>query len=152
MSITVDANLLLYASDERSHFHAKALGVLEQLARGPGLVYVFWPTVMAYLRIATHPSIFERPLPREVAHANIDALLGLPHVQIVGEDDRFWDAYAEISTDADATGNLVPDAHLVALMRRNGIRTIWTSDRDFRRFPGIDARDPFASASPRVAR
>jgi predicted nucleic acid-binding protein len=38
---------------------------------------------------------------------------------------------------------LVPDAHLVALMRENGVRRIWTSDRDFRRFDGIEARDPF---------
>ncbi len=39
--------------------------------------------------------------------------------------------------------NLVPDAHIVALMHQNGVRTIWTHDRDFRRFDAIDVRDPF---------
>ena len=26
----------------------------------------------------------------------------------------------------------------------NGVRTIWTADRDFHRFTGIEVRDPFA--------
>jgi len=40
-------------------------------------------------------------------------------------------------------GNLVSDAHLVALMLENDVPTIWTRDRDFRRFQGIEERDPF---------
>ena len=41
-------------------------------------------------------------------------------------------------------GNLVPDAHVVALMRQHGVSTIWSHDRDFVKFPGISVRDPFA--------
>lgn len=145
MSATIDANLLLYASDEQSPFHARALDFLEELARSPSLVYLFWPTVMAYQRIATHPSIFQRPLSREAALANVAALLRLPQVQSVGESDRFWDAYLDVADDSGATGNLIPDAHLVTLMRQNGVRRIWTNDRGFRRFSGLDVRDPFAS-------
>lgn len=63
MSATVDANVLLYASDEASPRHARAGALLAELAAGPALLYVFWPTVIAYLRIATHPSLFERPHP-----------------------------------------------------------------------------------------
>jgi len=43
------------------------------------------------------------------------------------------------------TGNLVPDAHLVALMLENGVRTIMTRDRDYRKFRGITVRDPFTT-------
>jgi predicted nucleic acid-binding protein len=39
----------------------------------------------------------------------------------------------------------VPDAHLVALMLENGVRTIMTRDRDYRKFRGITVRDPFAT-------
>jgi hypothetical protein len=28
-------------------------------------------------------------------------------------------------------------------MIENGVRTIWTRDRDYRRFPAIEARDPW---------
>ena len=143
MSFTFDANVLLYASDETSGYHPQALAFLGGVASGSEIVYLFWPTVMAYLRIATHPAIFDKPLPPADAVANVDRLLALPHVQTAGEQDRFWPSYRRLAGDADARGNLVPDAHVVALMVENGVRTIWTHDRDFRRFSAIEARDPF---------
>jgi hypothetical protein len=144
VSYTVDANVLLYASDESSELQGPALAVVERLARGPEIAYLFWPTVIAYLRIATHPAIFDRPLPAAEAMRNVEQLLDRPHVQTPGEQDGFWSGYREVAADALPSGNLVSDAHLVALMRENGVRTIWTRDRDFRRFSGIDVRDPFA--------
>lgn len=143
MSFTFDANVLLYASDEASPYHARARAFVERLPAADELVYVFWPTVMAYLRVATHPGVFEQPLPLAEAVANIEQLLALPNVQVTGEQDRFWSLYRRVAGEADARGNLVPDAQLVALMVENGVRTIWTHDRDFRRFPGIESRDPF---------
>jgi toxin-antitoxin system PIN domain toxin len=144
VSFTFDVNVLLYASDEASAYHPRARAFLDRVAGADELVYLFWPTVMAYLRIATHPAIFERPLSRAGATANIERLLALAHVQTVGEQDRFWTSFRRVADEADARANLVPDAHLVALMVENGVRTIWTHDRDYRRFPGIDIRDPFA--------
>jgi predicted nucleic acid-binding protein len=46
--------------------------------------------------------------------------------------------------DAPPSGDLVPDAHRVTLMLENDVGTIWTRDRDDRRFPRIVVRDPFA--------
>ncbi len=141
----VDANVLLYASDESSELHVRARTFLEdELVGADEFVYLFWPTVLAYLRISTHAAVFERPLAPASAIANIDALLALPHVRTAGEHERFWPAYRRVAVDADVRGNLVADAHLVALMDENGVRTIWTHDRDFRRFHTIRARDPFA--------
>lgn len=143
MSFTLDANVLLYASDETSAFHARARAFVGRVASDGELVYLFWPTVMAYLRIATHPAIFDKPLPPVDAVANIDQLLALPHVQTSGEQDRFWPSYVRVADEAGARGNLIPDAHVVALMVENGVRTMWTHDRDYRRFPNIETRDPF---------
>lgn len=143
MSFTFDVNVLLYASDETSPLHPRARAFLDKAAGGEELVYLFWPTVMAYLRIATHQAIFETPLPPAEALANIERLLALPHVQTAGEHDRFWASFRRVSRDADPRGNLVQDAHLVALMIENGVRTIWTHDRDYRRFSGIELGDPF---------
>ncbi len=143
MSFTFDAAVLLYASDEASAYHERARAFLDRVASGSELAYVFWPTVMAYLRIATHAAIFEKPLPPADALANVERLLALPHVQTAGEQDRFWESYRRVTREAEARGNLVPDAHIAALMVDNGVRTIWTHDRDFRRFADIEARDPF---------
>jgi uncharacterized protein len=143
VSATLDANVLLYASDEGSPFHERARRFLEGVAAGPGIVYLFWPTLMAYLRLATHPAVFDRPLPPERAQANVETLVSLPHVQTPGEQERFWDVYRRVSDDVGARGNLVPDAHLASLMIQNGVRTMWTHDRDYRKFTGIEVRDPF---------
>ncbi len=55
----------------------------------------------------------------------------------------FWPIFRSMA-GARPRGNDVPDVHLAALMRQHGVRLIYTRDRDFRRFDGIDARDPFA--------
>ena len=144
MTSTVDANILLYASDGSSPLHARAQQFVTQLAEGPELVYLFWPTIVAYVRLATHPAIFDDPMSLEESLANVEQLLARPHVLSPGEQPRFWTQLRAAVRDARATGNLVSDAHLVALMRENGVRTIWTRDRDFRRFDGIEVRDPFA--------
>lgn len=149
MSYTVDVNVLLYASNDESPLIRQAKAFLERMAQGPEMAYLFWPTVMAYLRIATHPSIFRRPVPRERALANIERLLDRPYVQTAGEGGGFWRAYREVDEDAKPTGGVVSDAHLVALMIENGVRTIWSHDRDFRRFPSIRVRDPFREPDSR---
>jgi len=144
MSATVDVNVLLYASDESSSLHAKVRELLERLARGPDLLYLFWPVVMSYLRMATHSAIFPRPLSVEAATRNVGQLLSLPHARAVGEGDDFWHVYATVTSGVVVRGDLVSDAHLVALMRENGVATIWSHDRDFRKFEGVRVRDPFA--------
>ena len=143
MSFALDVNLLLYASDTSSPFHEPARAFLDRLSRRPEIAYLFWPVISGYLRIATHPAVFDAPLAPDEAMANIDELLSFPHVQAPGEGERFWPRFREVSEKAGARGNLVPDAHVVALMRENGIQTICTHDRDYRRFEGIEVRDPF---------
>ncbi len=142
MSVTVDANLLLYASDRASRFYDPATVTLRRLAQGPRLLYLFWPVIMAYLRIATHSAIFDSPLAPDEATGNIDSLLKLPHVRSPSEDEIFWTTYMDVTAPGPVRGNLVPDAHIAALMRRHGVRDIFTLDRDFRRFEGIRTLDP----------
>lgn len=150
MSYAIDANLLLYASDAASAFHPRALAFLERAASGPELLYLPWPVVMAYLRISTHSAIFERPLSPEEAAGNVDALLARPHVRPLGEIDGFWRVYRQTTRGIAVRGNLVPDAHLVSLLLQHGVTTLWTHDRDLRRFEGIRVRDPIREGEPAV--
>jgi hypothetical protein len=142
VSSAVDVNVLLDASDSSSPFHDASRATLDRLIAGPDLLYLFWPVLMGYLRIATHPSVFSRPVSPGEAVANVDELLALPHARTVGEEEGFWDVYRTVASDVTVRGNLVPDAHLVALMRQHGVVTLWTRDRDFRKFDGIRVREP----------
>jgi len=143
VSQTLDTNLLLYASNVDAPEQPRASALLQHLAAGPDLVVLLWPVIMAYLRIATHPSIFSRPLAHADAVTNVEALVARPHVRVVGESERFWRAYRTVSSEVPARGNGVPDGHLVALMVDHGISSIWSRDRDFRKYRGIAVRDPF---------
>lgn len=143
MSVTVDANVLLYASNADDPLHEQAHALVQRLARGPELLYLFWPTIMGFLRIATHPSIFPRPVAPRRATEAISSLMERPTVRTEAEGLGFWEVYKDVAGD-DTRGNHVPDAHLVALMRAHDVAAIYTRDRDFRRHSGIAVRDPFA--------
>jgi toxin-antitoxin system PIN domain toxin len=143
VSATVDANVLVYASNEADRAHPPARALVERLARGPELLYLFWPTLLGYLRIVTHSAILPRPLKPEDAIANISSLIELAHVRSPGEAAGFWELY-RVTAGPHVRGDVVPDAHVATLMRQHGVRTIYSRDRDFRRFDGIDVHDPFA--------
>jgi toxin-antitoxin system PIN domain toxin len=121
MSSTIDVNVLLYAADESSPFNAQAAELVRRLAQGPELLYLFWPVLIGYLRMSTHSAIFDRPLSNEVATQNVADLLDLPHARAVGESDAFWQSYGAATSGMVVTGNLVGDAHLVALILENGV-------------------------------
>lgn len=143
MTSTIDANVLVYASNDADPMHERARALVERLAGGPDLVYLFWPVLLAYLRIVTHVAVLSRPLAPTDAMANVASLLALPHVRTPAEADGFWAVYRATAGD-HSRGNQVPDAHLAALMRQHGVGVIHTRDRGFRRFDGIEVRDPFA--------
>jgi len=144
VSYSLDVNVLLYASDRTSDRHIRARSLVESCAAGPEILCLTWPTLMSYLRIATHPRIFASPLSPDEALGNVSALIGLPHVRAVSELDGFLDAYKHVAGEIAARGNLVPDAHVAAILFQHGVRTIYSNDRDFRKFQSLDVRDPFA--------
>jgi toxin-antitoxin system PIN domain toxin len=144
VSYSLDVNILLYASDRASARHVLARDLAESCAAGPEILCLTWPTIMSYLRIVTHPRIFAAPLSPDEALGNVSALVGLPHVRAVSELDGFLDAYKKVAGEIPVRGNLVPDAHVAAILLQHGVRTIYSNDRDFRKFQLLDVRDPFS--------
>ena len=91
-----------------------------------------------------HPPLGASPASQPCRrHRQPQRLDGAHHVRTSGEEDGFWDLHLATRNDADR-GNDVPDGHLAELMRQHGVGTIYTRDRDFRRFDGIVAEELFA--------
>ena len=103
-------------------------------------------SIMGYLRMATHPAIFAKPLSPKEATSNIEALLAQPHVRALSEDDGFWQSFREVAAEVLPRGNMVPDVHPAALLRVHGVDTLYTHDRDFRTFDFLRVVDPLARA------
>lgn len=142
MTQTVDTNILVYAADETCAQHQRCQALLEHVATSPSITYLFWPVLAGYLRIITHPGIVTRPLTPEVVVADIDKLIARPQIVVVAEGERFWRSFRSVIETVQPRGKLVPDAHIVALMAEHGVSTIWSNDRDFRKFDGITVRNP----------
>jgi hypothetical protein len=142
MSYSIDANILLYASNTESAEHRDAIAFLECRPKDTDLLCLTWPALMAYQRIATHPSIFQKPLSPTEAWQNIEALLALPRARVLAEDEGFGEIYQDLTNGINIRGNLVPDAHIAALLRQHGIERIYTTDSDFRKFAFLEVINP----------
>lgn len=142
LSFAIDVNILLYSSDTGSPYHKKATDFLSNCLAQSELFYLGWPTVMSYLRIATQPSIFINPLSPDEAQANMEVLINRPQVRMLAEKEDFWKTYQELTAEMPIRGNLVPDAHLAAILKQHGVKKLFTHDRDFLRFPFLRIEDP----------
>jgi toxin-antitoxin system PIN domain toxin len=97
MSYAIDVDLLLNASHASSPRHTASRQFLDACVANPEILCVTWPTLMSYLRIATHARLFKAPLPPEEAVGNVRALSALPHTRAVSELEGFLDAYRHIT-------------------------------------------------------
>jgi toxin-antitoxin system PIN domain toxin len=137
----LDANILIYAADSRSVHHTVVRRTLSALLRGDGTVGIPHVVLLAFLRLATHPKVFSRPLSPEQAVERIDGLLGHPRVELVTPGERHWAVLRGLLTATGTSGNLTTDAHLAALALERGA-TLVSTDADFGRFPGLRVENP----------
>lgn len=144
--ILIDANLLLYAYHTRSPAHRQSREWLEQALRGPDLVRFSWLTLWAFVRIATNPRVFDRPLTVAEAETIVSAWLSQPNAGVVEPGERHWQLLRELLRDGQTTGPLVMDAALAAIALEHGA-TLYTTDRDFSRFPGLKWKNPLQSGN-----
>ena len=140
--IVPDANLLLYAYDKASPFHARAKQWWEQCLSGVEAVGLTHPVVFAFLRIGTNARAFVSPLSLPKANAIVRAWLGAPPVQVLlPGPDHLQRVLHLLEQVASAGGNLVTDAQIAALA--DACRaTIHTADSDFRRFKAVRTHYP----------
>jgi toxin-antitoxin system PIN domain toxin len=79
----VDANLLLYATDERSPRHRAARSWLDGFLSGDEPIAFAWTVVLAFLRLSTNPRIFEHPLSMDRASDVVQGWLTHPSAVVV---------------------------------------------------------------------
>jgi hypothetical protein len=142
--IAVDTNILVYAEITSSEHHEVALARARALTKGATRWALPWPCVYEFLRIVTHPRVYHPPVPPAIARADMARFLASPSLVLLSETARHAEVLDAVLTESGVTGNLVYDAHIVALCREHGVREILTADGDFRRLSGIKITNPFA--------
>lgn len=139
----IDANLLLYARDESSPFHQAAKTWLGDCLNGPVRVGLPWPSLLAFLRVSTHPRAFEQPLSPDDAWDQVNDWLAAGPSWVPAPTERHAEILGALVRDQQLRANLVPDAHLAALAIEHGVR-VCSADSDFARFPECRWLNPLA--------
>jgi uncharacterized protein len=136
-----DVNLLLYATDQTSARHADARAWVEETLSGTETVALAWTVLLGFVRLSTHPTLFEQPLRPEEALDLLDEWLAQPCVTLVHPTDRHSAVLRELLSPLGTAGNLTTDAHLAALAIEHGA-LLCSCDSDFSRFSGLRWVDP----------
>ena len=134
--VIVDANVLLYAVNETSPHHRAAREWIDDALAGDEPVGLAWVVLLAFLRLATLPAVFPRPLAVDVAFELVDDWLSARTATVVHPTPRHARVLRGLLAASGTAGNLVTDAHLATLALEHGAR-LCTFDRDFARFPGL---------------
>ncbi len=134
--IVLDVNVVLAAHRVDHPHHDPVRGWFDRLTGGNedfGVPDLVWGS---FLRLATNRRIFTVPTPRPEAFAFVDATRAQRTHLPVAPGPRHIALLRELCDEADASGDLVPDAVLGAIAVEHGA-TVATLDRDFARFPSV---------------
>lgn len=139
--ILLDVNVLLAAHRDDHPHHHLVHPWLEALAGGgePFIVPDFvWAS---FVRLATNRRIFTIPTPLADAFAFLRALRGQANHVALHPGEGHLGIFENLCRDADAAGDLAPDAYLAAIAVEHACVLV-SLDRDFARFAGVTWRRP----------
>lgn len=136
-----DVNILIYAHREDTPHHSVITRFIEngiQQNKSFGFSNL---SFSGFLRVITHPKVFNPPSDIETALAFIDSIIKHTDGVIIAPGPEHWKIFTDICKKSGARGNLVPDAYYAAIAIEH--RCTWVStDRDFARFNGLNWVNP----------
>jgi uncharacterized protein len=141
--LVVDANILVYAADEDSDWHARCSDWVERRRIRPDAWYVTWSILYEFMRVTTHSRVMRQPWNAGQAMSFVSTLLASPGLGVLVATERHADVAAQVVGELPwLSGNLIHDAHTAILMREHGVSRICTRDADFHRFPFVEVFEP----------
>ena len=139
--LQVDVNVLVDAYREDAPRFVMVRPWFERALEGDELIGLSDGVLSGFLRVVTHPGIFDPPTPLSEAMGFIEVLRCHPGCVLTSPGRRHWSIFVRLCTETQATGNLIPDAYLAALAIESGSQ--WASgDRAFARFQVLRLTEP----------
>ena len=139
--IAVDSNILIYAHRRDSPYHSPAVRCLKSLAEGQAQWALPWQCLHEFFSIVTARIYIPPSTPAEALN-QIQIWIDSPSLVILTESERHWPTLREIVTASRINGARVHDARIAAICLQHGVRELWSSDRDFSRFPKLKVVNP----------
>jgi len=137
----LDVNILVHAHRCDTERHHEIKEWLESALERPEGVAVSELVLSGCLRVITHPKVFKQPTPLSIALKFLESFRALTGVRMMAPGERHWHLFVSLCRNAEAKGNLIPDAYHAALAMEHGCEWV-TLDRGFSRFHGLNWTHP----------
>ena len=149
--IIPDINLLLYAYDAASPFHAKAAAWWQECLSGAESVGLPLVVVFGFVRVGTNARAFQHPFTPAEAAGHVRNWLRQPGARLLESGPDHVERVLGSVESLGTAGNLVTDAQLAAIAIEYDA-VLHTADADFVRFPGLRWLNPLTGAGSRSLR
>lgn len=137
----MDVNVLVYAHREDVKAHRTYRDWLESVINS-STAYAFSELVLSgFIRVVTHPKVFEKPSSLDVAIAFVQQLRSAEHAVCLAPGRSHWNLFLQCVRSISARGNDIADAYHAALALEWDCDWV-TTDKAFRRFKGLRVRHP----------
>ena len=140
--IAIDTNILVAFHRTEYSTHKKAISQISDLAEGYDSWAIPWPCIHEFIAIVTNSRIFEKPTLLPQAVKVLEQLMESPSLRLLGEGPDYWEGFRSLIIKGSIQGPRVHDARIAAICLENGVRCLWTADRDFNRFPALKCINP----------
>lgn len=130
-----DVNVWLALVDENHVHHEKALSYWQNQS-SPDIAYCR-VTLLAFLRLSTHPKVLSRALAPDEAWAIYHRYRKEARVGFIQDFEGVDQGFMELSQRSDFVHGLWTDCYLAALAQFRNCRVV-SFDQDFERFPKLN--------------
>jgi toxin-antitoxin system PIN domain toxin len=139
----IDTNIFLHAANSASPDHTAAREFLQSHFKARTAWATTWPILYEFLRVATHPRVFPKPLKSPQALAFVQQIAEADDVTMLSATPRHAETLATLLAELSRpAGNLFHDIHTATIMREHGVPEIITADTDFLQFRSLRVTNP----------
>ena len=139
--IVPDVNVLVYALDATSPYHALARRWWDGVLSSDRPVGLCFPVVLGFVRLTTSRGLFESPLGVGEALDRVQSWLDQPQAVLLAPTARHWPIVSDLLRASRVGANLTTDAHIAAYAIEHAA-TLYSNDGDFDRFDGLRWKNP----------
>jgi toxin-antitoxin system PIN domain toxin len=141
--IIPDINLLLYAYDADSPFHANAVAWWQGCLSATEPVGLLPVVLFGFMRIGTNVRAFHHPMTPSEAAGHVRSWLEQPPVELLEPGSGHVQSVLKLMEGLGTAGNLVTDAQIAAAALHHDA-VLHTTDTDFIRFANLRWLNPLS--------
>ena len=140
--IALDTNILVQAHHGEASFHEAAKSAVCKIAQSSTPWAICFHSLIEFYGVVTHARLWHTSSSPEQALDQIRAWRESPRLRLLNDSEESLRILEELLTSGNVRGAMVHDARIAACCLAQGVRELWTVDRDFSRFPRIKIRNP----------